>query len=65
MTRRFNVGDYGGGDEPAAKGASLSWRDDPDETLSDWRIEVNVPDAARNSKTYHVQGRDCRRPAQE
>ena len=54
MTRRFNVGDYGGGDEPAAKGASLSWRDDPDETLSDWRIEVNVPDAARNSKTYHV-----------
>ena len=52
MTRRFNVGDYGGGD-------------DPDETLSDWRIEVNVPDAARNSKTYHVQGRDCRRPAQE
>lgn len=54
MTRRFNVGLYGGGNEPAAKGALLSWRDDPDETLSDWRIEVNVPDAARNSKTYHV-----------
>ena len=51
--KRFDIGEYGSGSAPVEKDASLSWRDDPEETLSDWRIVVEVP-ALKIKNVYHV-----------
>eukprot|EP00900_Chrysochromulina_parva_P017974 jgi/Chrpa1/26178/Chrysochromulina_OHIO_Genome00001161-RA len=51
--KRFDIGEYGSGSAPVEKDASLSWRDDPEETLSDWRIVVEVP-ALKMKNVYHV-----------
>ena len=52
---RFDLGEYGG-DAPSIdrEPGSLSWRDDPDESLSDWRITVKVMGDDADAKVYHV-----------
>jgi hypothetical protein len=50
---RFDLGDYGDGAPPVETDGTVSWRDDPDESLSDWRISVKVSDTA-GTETYHV-----------
>ena len=49
--KRFDIGEYGSGSAQFEKKASLSWRDDPEETLSDWRIMVKKPGEI---KVFHV-----------
>ena len=50
---RFDLGDYGDGTPPVETDGTVSWRDDPDESLSDWKISVKVSGTA-GTETYHV-----------
>ena len=53
LANRYDLDDYGGDSGPApGTGASLSWRDDPVDSLSDWRIVVKVGTA--RPEIYHV-----------
>ena len=52
--KRFDIGEYGSGSAPLEKDASLSWRDDPEETLSDWRIMVAMVKKPGEIKVFHV-----------
>jgi hypothetical protein len=58
--KRFDIGEYGSGSAPVEKDASLSWRDDPEETLSDWRIVVEVP-ALKIKNVYHDRRRSTQK----
>ena len=52
--KRFDIGEYGSGSAQLEKDASLSWRDDPEETLSDWRIMVAMVKKPGEIKVFHV-----------
>ena len=49
----FDLGEYTGGRDPKVAVAPLSWRLDPEISLSDWTIQVNPVDGGDRA-TYHV-----------